>query len=166
MSLVEDIKREIHVNVEAYKQNLKIYLDDGFDTVDTLEYPDNIRKLDNLCFEIPYCYLESNRMSELIKSNSDDLTGREVKELEGYANVKRRELTEAYSNAHARIKAKCKDILMAEMVSDLKDCTANTKMFNMFYDYADSHSDTIGELANEFDEIDVFVHDVLKLKEK
>ena len=166
MSLVDDVKREIHVNVDAYKQNLKIYIDDGFDTVDTLEYPENIRELEAVCFDVPYCYLESNKMTELIKSNSDDLTGREVKELEEYAGVKRRELTEAHSNAHARIKAKCKEILMAEMVSDLKDCSANIKMFNMFFDYANSHSDTIGELANEFDEIDAFVHDVLKLKEK
>lgn len=166
MNLVEDIKREICVNVEAYKQNLKIYLDDGFDTVDTLEYPENIRELDTVCFDVPYCYLESNKMSELIKSNSDDLTGREVKELEQYANVRRRELTEAHSEAHARIKAKCKEILMAEMVSDLKDDSANIKMFNMFFDYANSHSDGFTELANEFDEIDAFVHEVLKLKEK
>ena len=166
MSLAEDIKREIHVNVEAYKYNLKIYIDDGFDTVDTLEYPENIRELDTVCFDIPCCYLESNKMIELIKSNSDDLTRREVKELEEYVRVKRKELTEAYSNAHVRIKAKCKEILMAEMVCDLKDCSANIKMFNMFFDYANSHSDTIGELATEFDEIDAFVHDILKLKEK
>lgn len=166
MSLIEDIKREIHVNVEAYKQNLKIYLDDGFDTVDTLEYPENIRELDTVCFDVPYCYSMSNKMTELIESNSDDLTGREVKELGEYVGVKRRELTKAHSNAHARIKAKCKEILMTEMVSDLKDYSANIKMFNMFFDYANSHSDSITELANEFDEIDAFVHDILKLKEK
>lgn len=166
MSLVDDIKREIRVNVESYKQNLKTYIDDSFDTVDILEYPENIRELDTVSFDFPSRYSISNKMTELIKSNSDNLTGREVKELKEYAGVKRKELVEAHSNAHARIKAKCKEILMAEMVSDLGDCDINIKMFNMFFDYANSHSDTIGELANEFDEIDAFVHDVLKLKEK
>lgn len=165
MSLAEDIKREIHVNVEAYKYNLKIYIDDGFDTVDILEYPNNIKELDNLCFDFPSRYFISNKMTELIKSNSDNLTMQEVKELEEYVRVKRKELAEIYNGAYARIKAKCKEILMAEMISDLKDYSANTKMFNMFFDYANSHSDGFTELANEFDEIDAFVHDILKLKE-